>query len=79
MNLMENITSRKNRIICHFRSIAGDREYRYSCGEYICDGLKTLRETLHSSTQLCSVLWKKKAEEDELTESVVKYTATAEL
>lgn len=79
MNLMENITSRKNRIICHFRSIAGDREYRYSCGEYICDGLKTLREALHCGAQLCCVLWKEKAEEVELPESVVQYTAPAEL
>ena len=79
MNLMENITSRKNRIICHFRSIAGDREYRYSCGEYVCDGLKTLREALHCGAQLCCVLWKEKAEEIELPESVVQYTAPAEL
>ena len=79
MNLMENITSRKNRIICHFRSIAGDREYRYSCGEYVCDGLKTLREALHCGAQLCCVLWKEKAEEVELPESVVQYTAPAEL
>ena len=76
---MENITSRKNRIICHFRSIAGDREYRYSCGEYVCDGLKTLREALHCGAQLCCVLWKEKAEEVELPESVVQYTAPAEL
>lgn len=79
MNLMENITSRKNRIICHFRSIAGYREYRYSCGEYVCDGLKTLREALHCGAQLCCVLWKEKAEEVELPESVVQYTAPAEL
>ena len=79
MNLMENITSRKNRIICHFRSLAGDREYRYSCGEYVCDGLKTLREALHCGAQLCCVLWKEKAEEVELPESVVQYTAPAEL
>lgn len=79
MNLMENITSRKNRIICHFRSIAGDREYRYSCGEYVCDGLKTLREALHCGAQLCCVLWKEKAEEVELPESVLQYTAPAEL
>lgn len=79
MNLMENITSRKNRIICHFRSIAGDREYRYSCGEYVCDGLKTLREALNCGAQLCCVLWKEKAEEVELPESVVQYTAPAEL
>ena len=79
MNLMENITSRKNRIICHFRSIAGDREYRYSCGEYVGDGVKTRREALHCGAQLCCVLWKEKAEEVELPESVVQYTAPAEL
>lgn len=79
MNLMENITSRKNRIICHFRSVANDREYRYASREYVCDGLKTLREALHCGAQLGCVLWKGRAEDIELPEGVVQYTAPAEL
>lgn len=79
MFFMENITSRKNRIICHLRSIASDREYRYGCGEYVCDGIKTLREALGYGAQLGCVLWKEKAEEIELPPNVAQYIAPAEL
>ena len=79
MFFMENITSRKNKIICHFRSIANDREYRYACGEYVCDGLKTLREALHCGAQLGCVLWKGTAEDVELPDTVTQHTAPAEL
>ena len=79
MNLMENITSRKNRIICHFRFVANDRAYRYACGEYVCDGAKTLREALHCGAQVGCVLWKEKAENIKLPEDVPQYTAPAEL
>ena len=76
---MENITSRKNKIVCHLRTAANDREYRCACGEYVCDGLKTLREALHCGAQLGCVLWKEKAEDMELPEGVAQYTAPAEL
>ncbi len=76
---MENITSRKNKIVCHLRTAANDREYRCACGEYVCDGLKTLREALNCGAQLGSVLWKEKAGDMELPEGVAQYTAPAEL
>ena len=49
---MEKITSRKNRIITHFRSLANDRAYRAECGEFICDGEKTLREALEYGAEI---------------------------
>lgn len=79
MILMENITSRKNRIITHLRAVANDPQYRNDCREFICDGEKTLREALSFGAEICCVLWKNKAAELSLPESVMQYTAPAEL
>ena len=40
---METITSRKNAYIRHVRILASDGSYRREQGEYLCDGIKTLR------------------------------------
>lgn len=76
---MEKITSRKNRIITHFRSIAADRAYRNERGEYICDGEKTLREALEYGAQVRCVLWKGTAGGVELPESVQQFIAPPDL
>lgn len=76
---MEKITSRKNRIITHFRSIAADRAYRNERGEYICDGEKTLREALEYGAQVRCVLWKGAAGGVELPESVQQFIAPPDL
>ena len=79
MILMENITSRKNRIITHLRAVASDAQYRNGCREFICDGEKTLREALSFGAEICCVLWKDKAGEIALPGTVMQYTAPAEL
>ena len=76
---MENITSRKNRIITHLRSVASDSAYRQECGEYICDGMKTLEEAIRFGAEIRCLLWKDKPESIELPENVLQYTAPAEL
>ena len=76
---MEKITSRKNRIITHFRSVANDRAYRAGCREFVCDGEKTLREALQYGAEIKCVLWKDAAGEIELPESVQQYVAPPEL
>lgn len=76
---MENITSRKNRIICHFRAVASDSAYRRECGEYICDGEKTLREALSFGAEVVTVLWKDTAGEIALPNEASQYTAPADL
>ncbi len=76
---MENITSRKNRIISHFRSIASDSAYRRECGEFICDGEKTLREALSFGAEIKYVLWKEHAGDIALPDEVKQYTAPADL
>ena len=41
-----DIVSRKNERVTHFRKLASSREYRYSCGEYLCDGEKLYLEAV---------------------------------
>lgn len=76
---METITSRKNKIISHFRSVAGDRDYRNACREFVCDGEKTLQEALSFGAELVTVLWKEHAGETALPENVGQFVAPAEL
>lgn len=70
---MEYISSRKNRIITHMRSLSSDAAYRRACGEFICDGLTTLREALANDAELTAVLWGN-GETIHLPETVKQYT-----
>ena len=54
---VEHITSRKNRIITHPRELSTDGAYRREAGEFVCDGVKTLREALAFGAELGCVLW----------------------
>ena len=55
---MKMITSRSNACIMHFRKLASDKEYRYSCGEYLCDGWKLLEEAITFRAKIGTILWK---------------------
>ena len=55
---MDRITSRKNAAIVHLRALAAEPDCRRSCGEFVCDGEKLLREALLSGAEITSVLWK---------------------
>lgn len=55
---MEAVTSRKNAYIVHLRRLSADGEYRREHGEYLCDGMKTLREAVQFGAEISSVLWK---------------------
>lgn len=79
MSFMEKVTSRKNRIISHLRALASDAAYRRECGEYICDGEKTLKEALAAEAEIVCVLWKGEAKPAQLPESTAQYTAPEEL
>lgn len=58
---MEQISSRKNAYIRHVRQLAADGAYRRERGEYVCDGMKTLREALRFGAKVTSILWKERA------------------
>lgn len=75
---MEQISSRKNKVIMHLRKLGAERAYRDACGEYLCDGEKLLREALASGAQLGTVLWTG-APTMELKDASAQYCVPAEL
>ena len=76
---MDKLTSRKNEYIRHLRSLAADREYRYTTGEFVCDGLKLLKEALCFGAEVTSMLWKDRAEALEGLDGAAQYIADGEL
>ena len=74
---MTEITSRKNEFIRHLRLLASERVYRLEKGEFICDGLKLLREAVQFGACVTGILWKEKPEEG--FDCPVQYSAPAEL
>lgn len=76
---MESISSRKNPFIRHVRLLASDGEYRRLRGEFLCDGMKTLREALSFGARVTAVLWKDQAEEVLLPLDTPQYSAPGEL
>ena len=74
---MEYLTSRKNNLIAHLRRLGTERDYRRSCGEYLCDGFKLLREAMLWNAEITAVLW---SEEPELMPScAAQYRVPPEL
>ena len=59
---MEYLTSRKNKLITHLRRLGADREYRRTCGEFLCDGVKLLQEAVQWNAKITTVLWSEEKE-----------------
>ena len=76
---MDKLTSRKNEYIRHLRLLASDREYRHAKGEFVCDGLKLLKEALCFGAEVTSVLWKERAEALGELDGAAQYIADSEL
>ncbi len=55
---MEKITSRKNNIIVHLKKLSADAKYRDESGEFVCDGIKTLKEAVAAGMKIKTVLFK---------------------
>ena len=76
---MEQISSRKNAYIRHVRQLASDGAYRRRQGEYLCDGVKTLREALAFGARVTSVLWKERPGEIALPPEAKQLCAPGDL
>lgn len=76
---MENITSRKNAYIGHIRRLAADGDYRREKREYLCDGMKTLKEALAFGAEVTSILWKEGTQDTDGLCCAEQFTAPAEL
>ncbi len=53
----EEVTSRKNPLVVHFRKLMADRGYRYGCGEYLCQGKKLYEEALKFKAPIITVMY----------------------
>ncbi len=76
---IEIISSRKNTYIAHVRALASDGAYRREQGQFLCDGIKTLREAVTFGAEIVSVLWREQAAEVEGLAGAKEYAAPAEL
>lgn len=76
---IEAIASRKNQTIARLRLLAADGAFRRERGEYLCDGLKLLREALDRGADLRCILWKEAPVDLPGLEGVKQYTAPAAL
>lgn len=76
---MEKISSRKNAYISHVRLLSADSGYRRQQGQYLCDGIKTLKEALRFGAEIVSVLWKGQEQSIEGLEGCTQYVAAEEL
>ncbi len=76
---METLTSRKSAYIRHVRRLADDAEYRREQGQYLCDGMKTLREALRFGARVVSVLWRERAEDVVGLEGAEQFCAPGDL
>lgn len=56
VNAVQRITSRKNPMCVHLRSLATSKGYRDECGEFICDGRKLLEEAVACGTEIKAVM-----------------------
>lgn len=76
---MDKISSRKNAYISHVRRLAADGAYRRQQGEYLCDGVKTLREALSFGASVTGVLWKDQPEQIALPAETKQYLVPGDL
>ena len=76
---IEIISSRKNTYIAHVRALASDGAYRREQGQFLCEGIKTLREAVTFGAEIVSVLWREQAAEIEGLAGAKEYAAPAEL
>lgn len=76
---MEKLSSRKSEYIRRVRLLASSADARREEGQYLCDGIKTLREALCFGAEIVSVLWKNEAQSLEGLENARQYIAGEEL
>lgn len=76
---MDKLTSRKNEYIRRLRFLASEGEYRREQREFVCDGLKLIKEALCFRAEITSVLWKDRAEVLRELENTPQYIADSEL
>ena len=78
MNI-ETISSRKNQYILRLRRLAAESAFRREEREFVCDGMKLLKEAVEKGAEIRSLLWKEKAGTVDGLYCRKQYVAPAEL
>ncbi len=53
---MERISSRQNPTVKKLRALSKDKDFRNSCGEFVCDGEKLFSEALSENFEITAIL-----------------------
>ncbi len=54
--MIERITSRQNPTVKKLRALAKDKDFRFECGEFVCDGEKLLSEAIRENFEITALL-----------------------
>ncbi len=76
---IEALSSRKNQYILRLRRLASEPDFRREEGEFVCDGMKLMKEAVEKGAEIRSVLWKERAGTAEGLNCSRQYLAPAEL
>lgn len=77
-DMLDTITSRKNKIVAQLRELGRDRTVRRERGQYLCDGRKLLVDALAAGALVDTVLWAEAPTLD-LPASITQYQIPADL
>lgn len=53
--MTREITSRKNALVAHTKKLGHDRAYRYEQQEFLCDGIRLLREAVSCASDVTAI------------------------
>ncbi len=76
---MEDLTSRKNEHIRHFRRLGRERAYRRETGLFLCDGEKLLREAVQNGARVGEILYRRNGAVPTPPPGASVYTAAEEV
>jgi len=55
--MIQEITSKDNRLLKELRKLAGGKKYRTQMGMYVCEGEKLFSEAVRSGQKICYAVW----------------------
>ena len=76
---MPVISSRKNAVVSHMKKLGNDRVYRYEQGEFLCDGIRLLREAVSSSCVVTAIFVTSEEKVREIEHNAPVYVVTEDI
>jgi len=76
---MQVISSRKNAVVSHMKKLGSDRAYRCEHNEFLCDGIRLLREAVSSNCVVTAVFVSSEKTAREFTVSAPVYVVPEDI